>query len=212
MIKATPSSRSTWIRSSITLAIAGALGMGLAACSSSTSPPKPATSSSMPPSTTSPLVKNATVDTAVSSQYGTILVNASGMTLYMLTGDTSTASICTTACAAVWPPLTTTGTPTAGTGVGSGMLGTITRSDGTRQVTFNGHPLYTFVPDGSAGKVTGEGINHFGGIWYVLGATGQPVTSAQSGGAVTTVPSGSGTTTSSAGASNGSTTTAAGSY
>ncbi len=167
-----------------------AVMVGLAACGSSTpsavqSGSKAATTSTTPPSTAA-ATTSATVDTAQSTDYGTILVNASGRTLYMLTGDSSTASICTAACVAVWPPLTVTAAPTAGTGVTASLLSTIKRADGTRQVTYNGHPLYTFAKDTAPGQVNGEGINHFGGIWYVLNAAGQPVTAKTAGSGTTT--------------------------
>jgi predicted lipoprotein with Yx(FWY)xxD motif len=91
----------------------------------------------------------------------TILVNAAGFTLYTFANDTTGTSNCTGSCATVWPPLTPgNGAPTGGTGV-TGTLATITRSDGTKQVTYNGKPLYTFQSDGSAGKATGDGVNNF---------------------------------------------------
>lgn len=148
------------------------LGLVLGACSSSPSSSSSTSSSSTVPASST----GTTVSASKSAQYGTILVSASGMTLYMLTGDSPTTSICTGACPPIWPRLSTTGAPKAGSGVDAKLLGTITRSDGTREVTYNGHPLYTFSKDTAAGQVNGEGINHFGGIWYVLNASGQPVT------------------------------------
>lgn len=154
-------------------------GLCLAACGGSSTP----TSSGTTSSTSSTAAAKAgaatgggTVITASSTTYGTILADSSGRTLYMLTADTPTKSICTGACPPIWPPLTVTGSPTAGSGVKASLLGTITRSDGSHQVTYNGHPLYTFVKDSAPGQVNGEGINHFGGIWYVLNAAGDPVT------------------------------------
>jgi predicted lipoprotein with Yx(FWY)xxD motif len=91
----------------------------------------------------------------------TILVNATGFTLYTYANDTAGTSNCTGSCATVWPPLTPgSGAPTGGTGV-TGTLATITRSDGTKQVTYNGKPLYTFQSDSSAGKASGDGVNSF---------------------------------------------------
>ena len=110
------------------------------------------------------------------SRYGTILATSSGMTLYRLSADTPTSSACNSACAAVWPPLTVTGRPTVGPGLDQSLVGTITRPNGTHQVTYNGHPLYTFSGDGAAGQVNGEGINSFGGVWDVLNRSGDPVT------------------------------------
>ena len=147
---------------------AGALGLVLSACSSSGS-------STAKAAAQKPAGTGAVVDSAHSARYGTILVTASGRTLYMFTADTSSTSNCSGACVPVWPPLTTTGTPRAGSGVSSSLLGTITRPGGARQVTYGGDPLYTFVRDSAAGQVTGEGVDNFGGLWYVLGTSGKPV-------------------------------------
>jgi|GEM_PF-555560 len=151
-----------------------ALAWALAACGSSSSTSGSAAASHASTSTAT----GTTVASAPSARYGTILVTATGRTLYMLTGDSPAASICTGACVTAWPPLTTTGAPRAGSGVNAQLLGTITRADGTRQVTYAGHPLYTFFRDSAAGQVNGEGIDNFGGIWYVLDTAGTPVTSA----------------------------------
>jgi hypothetical protein len=89
-------------------------------------------------------------------------------------------------------PLATTGAPAAGGGVQAALLGTITRSDGSKQVTYSGHPLYSFSGDSGSGQVNGEGIASFGGTWYVLATSGQPVKSAVSGSTSTTAGSGGG--------------------
>ena len=111
---------------------------------------------------------------------GTYLTDSAGRTLYMFASDTATSSSCTSACANVWPPLTATGSPTAGGNV-MGTLTTITRSDGTKQVVYAGHPLYYFKGDSAAGATKGQGSNGFGAKWWVLSASGQPIES--SGGA-----------------------------
>lgn len=91
----------------------------------------------------------------------TILVNSAGLTLYTFANDTSGTSSCTGSCATVWPPLPLgNGTPTGGAGV-TGTLATITRSDGTKQVTYNGKPLYTFQGDSGTGAISGDGVNSF---------------------------------------------------
>lgn len=94
---------------------------------------------------------------------GNILTNAQGFTLYVYSKDSNGTSACTGACAGIWPPLTASGTPTAGSGV-TGTLGTITRADGSTQVTYNGKPLYTYVKDTSPGDTTGQGV---AGAWSV---------------------------------------------
>lgn len=106
---------------------------------------------------------------------GQVLVDARGRTLYMLTADPPGASVCTGACQAVWPPLTVAGTaaPAAGSGV-TASLSTIALASGQRQVSANGHALYTYVDDPAAGIASGQDITSFGGTWYVLDATGRP--------------------------------------
>jgi predicted lipoprotein with Yx(FWY)xxD motif len=100
------------------------------------------------------------VDAANSATFGMVLTGPNGMTLYTHAGDSATSSTCTGACATAWPPLTSTGQPTAGTGV-TGKLGTLTRADGTIQVTYAGLPLYYWQGDSKAGDVTGDGVNGF---------------------------------------------------
>jgi len=113
------------------------------------------------------------VQVAANATYGNILVNAQGMTLYELTSEAGGNIQCTGACTGVWPPLTLpsgTTTPTGGTGV-TGTLGTVTRSDGTVQVTYGGYPLYTYSGDTAAGQTNGQGIQAFGGTWQVVKVT-----------------------------------------
>ncbi len=104
-----------------------------------------------------------TLMTSVTS-LGTILVDSQGMTLYTFRNDKPGVSNCEGACATLWPPLTVTGTPTASQGI-NGTLGTITRSDGSSQVTYNGLPLYTYSPDTSPGDTLGQGYKN---LWYVV--------------------------------------------
>jgi predicted lipoprotein with Yx(FWY)xxD motif len=124
---------------------------------------------------------------------GKILADARGRTLYLFTADKGKASTCNGACAAAWPPLTTTGAPIAGTGAKASLLGTTKRKDGRLQVTYGGHPLYFFVADKKAGQTTGENIDHFGGEWYAVSAAGAKVE--PKGAATTTTTTSGGTTT-----------------
>jgi predicted lipoprotein with Yx(FWY)xxD motif len=99
----------------------------------------------------------------------TVLTNAKGLTLYWFVPDTSTKSNCNGSCAQIWPPVT--GPATAGSGV-TGKLGTITRSDGSTQATYDGHPLYTYTADTAPGQANGNGINASGGVWHEVTASG----------------------------------------
>ena len=91
-----------------------------------------------------------------------LLTNAGGLTLYWFAPDTSGKSVCYGSCAAYWPPVT--GTPSAGPGV-TGQLGTITRTGGGLQATYDGHPLYTYIGDNAPGQASGNNINLNGGLW-----------------------------------------------
>ena len=152
------------------LAVAAAAAV-LAACSSSAtsstggSTPTP-TSSSSPAAAAAGSLKTATIGGA------TVLTNAQGFAVYSFAPDTMTKSDCNGACAAAWPPVK--GPATAGAGL-TGKLGTIERSDGSTQATYNGHPLYTFVKDTGPGTDTGNGVDAFGGLWHALTASGSAV-------------------------------------
>lgn len=164
--------------------VAGIAGCGSGGSSSTsttaaTTPMKTATSSH----TTVSSGTAATVGTA-KTPLGTILVNGQGRTLYLFVADTGSSSTCSSACAAVWPPLLTKGAPKATGSAMASKLGTTKRSDGTTQVTYAGHPLYTYTPDSAAGQTTGQGVSSFGAPWYVLTSSGAQVTS--SGGSSTT--------------------------
>jgi predicted lipoprotein with Yx(FWY)xxD motif len=98
-----------------------------------------------------------------------VLTNARGFTLYRFAPDTSSKSTCYGTCAAYWPPLT--GRPLAGTGV-TGKLGTTERTGGATQVTYDGHPLYTYIGDSAPGQATGNNINLNGGLWYEIPVSG----------------------------------------
>jgi predicted lipoprotein with Yx(FWY)xxD motif len=124
-----------------------------------------------PSKTTTTPTQTATARVAKSS-LGSILVDSEGQTLYLFKADSATTSACSGACATAWPPLLVTGKPTAGTGLTASKLGTITRSGGNQQVTYNGHPLYTFVKDQKPGDVNGQGVTAFGASWFALSPSG----------------------------------------
>jgi predicted lipoprotein with Yx(FWY)xxD motif len=103
---------------------------------------------------------------------GTVLVDSSGMTVYMFTEDKGTTSVCYGGCESAWPPVVASGKPTAGEGAMSADLGTTKRKDGTLQVTYKGHPLYTYADDKSAGEANG---NEAEGTWFLLDEAGAAV-------------------------------------
>ena len=169
------------------LLFAGALAGGLlaAACSSGAS-----TSSAGPTggggygnygnggikTTTAPAPAGTAAHLALAkTKLGMILTDGRGRTLYLFKKDTKGVSNCSGACATAWPPVTTRGTPVAGTGLTARLAGTITRADGTMQVTYGGHPLYRFVQDRAPGDVNGQGLTAFGATWYVVGANGAQI-------------------------------------
>ena len=110
-----------------------------------------------------------------STKLGKVLVDGQGRTLYLFEADKGTMSACDAGCASVWPPLTTTGHPTAGPGLAASKLGTTKRSDGATEVTYNGHPLYTYAGDSAQGQTNGQDLDDFGAGWYVLSAAGDKV-------------------------------------
>src|SRR4051794_22028291 len=110
-----------------------------------------------------------------STKLGKVLVDGKGRTLYLFEADKGAMSKCDGACASAWPPLTTSGKPTAGAGVVAAKLGTAKRADGTTGVTYDGHPLYTYAGDGAPGQTTGEGLTDYGAAWYALSAAGKSV-------------------------------------
>ena len=110
---------------------------------------------------------------------GSVLATRSGRTLYQFAADKRGRSACTAAaCVQFWPPLAAKGRPTAGKGVRASLLGTIRRPGGVRQVTYAGHPLYTFALDKGAGQTKGQGLNDFGGKWWAVSASGRKVVKA----------------------------------
>ena len=149
-----------------------AVALIAAACSSSSTTPKSSSSSSAagasavasaPASSSGTALKTATIGGA------TVLTNAKGFTLYSFVPDTATKSNCNGACATYWPPVK--GPATAGPGV-TGTLTTITRSDGSMQAAYDGHPLYTYVGDTAPGQAKGNGLNLSGGVWHEVTASG----------------------------------------
>jgi predicted lipoprotein with Yx(FWY)xxD motif len=97
-----------------------------------------------------------------------VLTNSQGFVLYWFAPDTRTTSKCNGSCAAFWPPVNG---PVTGSGI-KGTFGTITRSDGSKQATFDGHPLYTYKGDSKPDEASGDGLNINGGLWHEVTASG----------------------------------------
>jgi predicted lipoprotein with Yx(FWY)xxD motif len=151
---------------------------------------------------------SGTVITTRSGPDGTYLAAGSGRAVYLWTADSSNSSMCSGACASAWPPVIAKGNLTASGAAASADLGTITRSDGTKQVTYGGHPLYYFAGDSGAGMTNGQASNSFGAKWWLITPSSAAAltttgSTANSGGSSST-PSG-GSSGSSGGTSGGST-------
>ena len=160
------------------VATLAALALTVSACASSGSS---STASSTPAAAGSSSAASAAASSPAASASGgatlavrtiggqQVLTNSDGRTLYWFAPDTSTTSKCTGSCATYWPPVK--GPATAGSGV-TGTLSTITRSDGTKQATYDGHPLYTYAGDTAPGQAKGNGLNVSGGLWYEMTVSG----------------------------------------
>jgi predicted lipoprotein with Yx(FWY)xxD motif len=151
--------------------LAVAVALLLSACGSSSKPSATASNASAASS-------SATVATT-SGSAGTYLTGSGGRAIYLWVADGKNMSACSGACAQVWPPVTASGTPTVAGAAKSADVGTITRSDGAKQVTYHGHPLYYYVPDSAAGSTTGQGSDDFGAKWWLVAPSGSAITSGQ---------------------------------
>jgi len=161
------------------------LAVGLAACTSGGGTPTPAPATpaattpaatatpapaSEAPSVTPAAATDAPPTVAVSdTDLGSILTGNDGLTLYVFLPDKAGEPTCYDGCATAWPPLVIEGAPTVGPGIAAGDAGTVNRTDGQAQVTFDGWPLYFFAGDTSPGDANGQGLN---GNWYVIGPDG----------------------------------------
>jgi predicted lipoprotein with Yx(FWY)xxD motif len=156
-----------------------ALALTVSACGSSGSSSGATSTPAAGASSASPAAGGSTVSqTTVGGQQ--VLTDSKGMVLYWFAIDTPTTSKCEGSCLAFWPVVP--GPVTAGSGV-TGTLGTITRSDGSKQATYDGHPLYTFAGDKSPGQNKGNGVNASGGLWWEMTVNGStPSPSAAGGG------------------------------
>jgi predicted lipoprotein with Yx(FWY)xxD motif len=159
----------------------------LAACGSSAAP---STSASTPaaggasPATSQQSGTNASAGTTTitthSTSKGTVLATAQGKTIYWFAIDTPTMSNCSGTCATYWPPVFGKAVAASGTSLPHGF-GTITRSDGKVQTTYDGHPLYTYAADSAPGQASGNGLNLSGGLWWAMTPAGSKLAATASG-------------------------------
>jgi predicted lipoprotein with Yx(FWY)xxD motif len=170
--------RSLGVAGAAASAIALLAGCG-SSSSSTTGSTSAATAASTPTQSTAAAATAAAPGVAVQVKKGKLgpilAVGPNRLTVYLFEADKGTASACTGACAKAWPPVTTAGAPVAAAGAVSADLGTVARADGTKQVTYKGHPLYFFAKDGDAGDAYGEGVKAFGADWYVMRPNGNKV-------------------------------------
>jgi predicted lipoprotein with Yx(FWY)xxD motif len=148
----------------------------LAACSPQAAPTAAPTTAATQPPAAVPVTGGTVVSLAQHDSLGSFLADDKGMTLYLFTKDTPNTSNCYDKCATSWPPLLTTGNPTAGKGLDASKLGTTTRKDGSVQVTYNGWPLYYYQKDKAPGDVAGQDV---GGVWFVISPAGEKVESTE---------------------------------
>jgi predicted lipoprotein with Yx(FWY)xxD motif len=171
---------------SLTLAATATVAAALlAGCGSSSSSSSNSTAASTPASTPTQSTSASTSTAAATpgvavatkqSKHGTILAaGPKHLTVYLFEADKGTSSTCSGACAKAWPPVTTAGEPTVSGSAVSADLGTTMRADGTKQVTYKGHPLYFYDDDKDSGDTYGQGSKQFGAGWYVMKANGSKV-------------------------------------
>jgi predicted lipoprotein with Yx(FWY)xxD motif len=160
----------------VAIVLAGCGASSKPSASSSTSTTSATNSSS---STSAAAASGAAVITTKSNPVLGTTILAAGpkkLTVYMFAADHGGTSACYGACAGAWPPLTTTGALKAEGGASASKLGTITRTEGVKQVTYGGYPLYYYSPDTSEADISGQGINSFGALWWVLSPAGKVIT------------------------------------
>lgn len=162
------------------------LALGLAACADDTEPDvdadPEATEEPVEEPTEEPIEEPtedpeavgdaATVSTAEAGDFGEVLVDGEGMSLYLFQNDEPDESTCYDDCAQTWPPLLTTGEPTAEGEADAALLGTTERDDGTTQVTYDGQPLYTYAADSAPGDTSGQGV---GDVWWLVDPAGDAI-------------------------------------
>jgi predicted lipoprotein with Yx(FWY)xxD motif len=153
------------------------LGLLMVACgapaTSAVASPSPSVAAASTPSP-APSPRPVTLSVA-GSRYGQIIVDGSGRTLYLFDAEGSAVPKCYGPCATAWPPLLTTTPPVAGPDLSQALIATVKRTDGSTQVAYNGHLLYYYVGDRSAGDIKCQAAVEYGGGWYVVDAHGNKI-------------------------------------
>lgn len=166
-------------RTPVLVRLGAAVGVAVlaAACSSGSSSSGAAATGTPAAAASASSSAAGTVISTASSSAGKFLTNGSGRAVYLWVKDGKDKSECSGSCTSTWPPVTTTGTVTASGGAVQADLGTITRSGGTKQVTYDGHPLYYYVGDTGSGTVNGQGSTGYGAYWWIVAPSGSAITS-----------------------------------
>jgi predicted lipoprotein with Yx(FWY)xxD motif len=181
--------RNRWSAKLFAAPLLAAGAVAIAACGSSTAPPASSSTSNVGGTTTT--ASTVTIKTHSTSK-GTVLTNTQGKTLYWFAIDTSKMSKCNGTCTTYWPPVIGSPKAASGTSLPHGFS-TIKRSNGQIQATYDGHPLYTYVSDSSAGMTSGNGLNLSGGLWWAMTPSGAKLgSSTPSGGSTSTGGGGGG--------------------
>ena len=180
--------RSLLARMPMPVKLAVPLGAALLATACSSAPPPPRSPSSAPAAGSS--ASASTTGTVIGTQAGSAgaFLTDGGRAVYLWAKDGMNMSACSGACASAWPPVPANGTLTATGGAKATDLGTITRSDGTKQVTYDGHPLYYFVGDSAAGQTNGQGSDNFGAKWWLVASSGAEITASSDTAAAAAAP------------------------
>jgi predicted lipoprotein with Yx(FWY)xxD motif len=155
---------------------AAAVAVLAAACASGSTTSSSPGAAAAPAGASSAAGSGSSVITTATSSGGTILTDGSGRAVYLWVKDGNGTSACSGACTGAWPPVMASGTVTASGSAKSSDLGSITRSDGTKQVTYDGHPLYYYAGDSGSGTASGQGSDSFGAKWWLVSPSGSDVT------------------------------------
>jgi predicted lipoprotein with Yx(FWY)xxD motif len=160
--------RTTVTLSALVVALAAATGLALGAGSSSDAPASPSTAAAS-------TAAAGTMITAHGSRYGTVLFDGRGFAVYLFTRERGRIPACYGACAKAWPPVLTRGRARGARGARASLVGSVRRRDGSRQVTYRGHPLYYYVGDRRPGDILCQNVVEFGGTWLVVRPSGAAV-------------------------------------